>query len=138
MAQHYEVSEGKTLIIKGPANIIVKTGDVPLVGDAGDLPPPPVETPTPAITAIDPATAEVGGVDVIVSVSGTGFIDTSVVNLAGAPLATVYTDATILTATISPVAAIAGVQPVTVTNDALASNAVDFTFTDPVSGRKRR
>jgi hypothetical protein len=32
MAQHYEVEEGKSLVIDGPANIIVKTGKVPIIG----------------------------------------------------------------------------------------------------------
>lgn len=32
MAIHYEVEEGKTLVIDGPANVIVKTGKVPIIG----------------------------------------------------------------------------------------------------------
>jgi len=32
MAQHYEVEEGKSLVIDGPANVIVKTGKVPMIG----------------------------------------------------------------------------------------------------------
>ena len=39
MAVHYEVEEGKSLVIDGPANVIVKTGGVPIVGTgakAGD------------------------------------------------------------------------------------------------------
>ena len=32
MAVHYEVEEGKSLVIDGPANVIVKTGGVPIVG----------------------------------------------------------------------------------------------------------
>lgn len=32
MAVHYEVEEGKTLVIDGPANVIVKTGKVPIIG----------------------------------------------------------------------------------------------------------
>ena len=32
MAIHYEVLEGKTLVIDGPANVIVKVGKVPIIG----------------------------------------------------------------------------------------------------------
>ena len=32
MAVHYEVEEGKTLVIDGPANVVVKTGKVPIIG----------------------------------------------------------------------------------------------------------
>ena len=32
MAIHYEVEEGKTLVIDGPANVIVKVGKVPMIG----------------------------------------------------------------------------------------------------------
>ena len=32
MAIHYEVEEGKSLVIDGPANVIVKTGKVPMIG----------------------------------------------------------------------------------------------------------
>jgi len=42
MAQHYEVKDGETLVIHGPANIIVKSGTVPIVGET---PPPPEPEP---------------------------------------------------------------------------------------------
>jgi hypothetical protein len=32
MAVHYEVEEGKTLVIDGPANVVVRTGKVPIIG----------------------------------------------------------------------------------------------------------
>jgi hypothetical protein len=32
MAIHYEVEEGKSLLIDGPANVIVKVGKVPMIG----------------------------------------------------------------------------------------------------------
>ena len=32
MAIHYEVEEGKTLVIDGPANVVVKVGKVPIIG----------------------------------------------------------------------------------------------------------
>jgi hypothetical protein len=37
MAIHYEVPEGQSLLIEGPANVIVKTGVVPTIG----VPPEP-------------------------------------------------------------------------------------------------
>jgi hypothetical protein len=44
MAVHYEVPEGHSLLIEGPANVIVKTGIVPTIG----VPPPPEpEVPPP-------------------------------------------------------------------------------------------
>jgi hypothetical protein len=32
MAIHYEVQAGKTLVIDGPANVVVNTGKVPIIG----------------------------------------------------------------------------------------------------------
>jgi len=29
---HYEVEEGQSLVIEGPANVIVKVGKVPIIG----------------------------------------------------------------------------------------------------------
>lgn len=32
MAVHYEIPEGMAAVIDGPANIVVKTGGVPIIG----------------------------------------------------------------------------------------------------------
>jgi hypothetical protein len=42
MAIHYEVQAGKTLVIDGPANVVVNTGKVPIIGTGV------VKTPEPA------------------------------------------------------------------------------------------
>jgi hypothetical protein len=44
VAQHYEVPPGESLLIEGPANIIVKSGNYPQIGVK---PPPEPEEPPP-------------------------------------------------------------------------------------------
>lgn len=42
MAVHYEVPPGETLVIRGPANVVVKTGDMPVIGEP-EIPAPLAE-----------------------------------------------------------------------------------------------
>jgi len=96
MAQHYEVGEGKTLIIRGPANIIVKTGDVPLVGNAGDNVEPPV------LISINPDAAVITDPDFTLTATGADFIAESVICLDGTDAATTFISESSLTTPISP------------------------------------
>jgi DNA-binding beta-propeller fold protein YncE len=90
--------------------------------------PPP---PTPAITTISPNSAAVGGAAFTLTINGTNFVASSMVNFGGAAPATTFVNSTQLTAAI-PASSITstGTPAVTVTNpapDGRTSNAVDFT-----------
>ena len=86
--------------------------------------------PVPAITTLSPSGAVVGGSVFTLTVNGTGFISSSVVNFGGNARTTTFVSATQLTAAIlaSDIAAVGSVN-VTVTNPAPGggtSNAVPF------------
>jgi 6-phosphogluconolactonase len=92
--------------------------------------PPP---PTPTITTISPNTTVAGGAAFTLTITGTNFVATSVVNFGGTARSTTFVSSTQLTAAI-PAAAIAstGTPAVTVTNSAPGggtSNGVNFTIT---------
>jgi hypothetical protein len=123
MAQHYEVTEGKTLIIQGPANIIVKTGSVPHVGNVGDNVEPPV------LASIDPDTAVVTDPDFTLTATGADFIAESIIAFDGTDAATTYVDDSTLTTTVSPALFVAGDVAVTVRTGPSVSAAATLTFT---------
>jgi 6-phosphogluconolactonase (cycloisomerase 2 family) len=97
---------------------------------------PPVNS-TPTITTMSPNTALAGGATFTLTVNGTNFIASSVVNFGGIARATTFGNATQLIATI-PAAAIvsAGTASVSVTNPGGgASSMVNFTIasgTNPI------
>ena len=87
--------------------------------------------PTPTITTLSPNGVVAGGAAFTLTINGTNFVASSVVNFGGAVSATTFVNSTQLTAAI-PASSIAstGTPAVTVTNPASAggtSNAVDFT-----------
>lgn len=87
--------------------------------------------PKPTIASLVPSTATAGGAQFTLTVTGTNYISTSVVDWAGAPLATSYVSATEITATV-PAADIAkaGTCKVTVTNPAPGGGiSASFNFT---------
>ena len=127
MAQHYEVPAGETLVIRGPANIIVKTGDVPLVGNAGDNVEPPV------LISIAPDTAVVTDPDFTLTATGADFIAESVIALDGADAPTTFISESSLTTPISPALFTAGTVAVTVRTGPSVSAASTLTFTDVAS-----
>jgi len=89
--------------------------------------------PVPTITSITPNTAVVGSTPTV-TLTGTGFTATSVVNVDGVPIPSTFVSATQLTGTV-PAGAPAGVYSVTVVNltpGGGTSNAVTFTLTNPV------
>ncbi|MFZ3375029.1 MAG: hypothetical protein WA183_05700, partial [Chthoniobacterales bacterium] len=90
----------------------------------------------PTVTSISPASATAGGPAFTLTVNGSGFITTSVVNWNGAPRATTFSSSAQLTAAISAAdIATAGTIGVTVTNPGPGggtSNAKPFTVNNPV------
>jgi len=134
MAQHYEVGEGKTLIIRGPANIIVKTGDVPLVGNVGENVEPPV------LSGIDPDTATIADPEFTLTASGADFEDVSIIALNGADAATSFVDANTLTTSVNPALFAAGDVAVTVRTGPSVSAASTLTLTEAggAASRKKR
>ena len=88
---------------------------------------------TPAITSISPNTSVAGGAAFTLTINGTNFVATSIVNFGGSAVATTFVNSTQLTAVI-PAASIVstGAPPVTVTNPAPSggtSNAINFNIT---------
>jgi hypothetical protein len=124
MAQHYEVPAGETLVIRGPANIIVKTGDVPMVGNAGENVEPPV------LASIDPETAAITDPEFTLTAIGSDFEDVSIVALNGTDAATTFIDATTLTAQVDPALFAAGDVAVTVRTGPSVSAASTLTLTE--------
>jgi YVTN family beta-propeller protein len=95
----------------------------------GNQPPPT----TPTITMISPKSALAGGDAFTLTINGTNFVASSMVNFGGAAPTTTFVNSTQLTAAI-PASSIAstGTSAVTVTNPAPSggtSNAVNFTAT---------
>ena len=95
---------------------------------SGGNPPPPA---TPTITSISPNTAVAGGAAFTLTINGTNFVASSMVNFVGAR--TTFVNSTQLTAAI-PASSIAsaGMSAVTVTNPGPGggtSNAINFTVT---------
>jgi len=89
--------------------------------------------PVPAITALSPSSATAGSAAFALTVSGTGFINGSVVNFNGSPRTTTFVSATQLTAALlaSDIASV-GTPAVTVTNPTPGggtSNSVTFNVT---------
>ncbi len=95
-----------------------------------------INNPVPAIGSISPSSATAGGVAFTLTVNGSGFVTTSVVNWNGAPRTTTFSSSTMVTASISAAdIATAGTVSVTVVNGSPGggtSNAMTFTINNPV------
>ncbi len=91
--------------------------------------------PKPTITSLAPSSALAGGNGFTLTVNGTGYISSSVVNWAGSARVTTYVSATKITAAITAAdIAKAGTYKVTVTNPAPGggtSAAVSFVVNNP-------
>jgi hypothetical protein len=93
-----------------------------------------VNTPAPALTSISPSTATAGGVAFTLTVNGTGFVSSAVVQWNGAPLSTTFVSATQLTAQVAAsLIANAGTAAVTVVENGLTSNSASLTITAGVA-----
>jgi uncharacterized repeat protein (TIGR01451 family) len=76
----------------------------------------PAPNPTPMISSIDPQAAIAGGPDLPITVTGSGYVSTSMLSFNGTPLTTTFGSATSLTATVtSTLIATAGTAQVGVT-----------------------
>ena len=98
--------------------------------------PPPASNPAPAITAITPSSTIAGSADTPVTITGSGFISSSRVQWNGTPIATTYSSATNLSATIpASNLATATIAMLTVVNPSPGggtSLGVDFPVNNPV------
>jgi hypothetical protein len=99
---------------------------------SSSLAPAPPSNPLPTVSAISPTSAVAGAAGFSLTVNGSGFISSSVVDWNGTPLATTFVNGTQLTATVTAAdVAAAGGASVTVQNPAPgggASAAVAFTI----------
>jgi len=129
--QHYEVPAGQTLVIRGPANIIVKTGDVPMVGNAGENVEPPV------LASIDPDTAATTDPEFTLTATGSDFEDGSRIVIGQVDVPTTFVDESTLTATIDPAQFLPGDVAVTVRTGPSVSAASTLTITAAGGARKR-
>ena len=131
MAQHYEVRAGETLAIHGPANVVINTGSVPVVGQG--------EAPT--VEGLDPDTAVCGDPDLQMIVDGTGFNQGSIITFNGLDEPTALLSDTQVRTNVKPsLFTVPATCPVAVRNGSQSSNSVDFTFTEAAGatrGRKR-
>lgn len=111
-----------------------------LSGCGGSLgpppPPPPPPNPVPSITSLSPTSASAGGAAFTLTVNGSNFISSSVVQWNGSSRTTSYVSASQLTAAIAaPDVAAAGNASVTVMNPTPGggtSSAVTLAVNDPV------
>jgi IPT/TIG domain len=127
MAVFYGVPAGKTMMISGPADVTVRGGETPLiVDDAAD-----VEQAAPAVSALDPSTAETGAADLLLTISGTNFSESSVIVFGNNDEPTTLTPDGTVTTMVKPSLFAPAAVPVTVRNGPARSQPMDFTFTDP-------
>jgi hypothetical protein len=92
-------------------------------------PPPPVGAPK--LTSIDPTTAEIGGPDLTLTATGSGFGPDSYLTFNGGQESTVVVDNNTLTTIVKPsTATLPGTYPVTVVNAFGQSTSAGFTFTE--------
>ncbi len=84
---------------------------------------------TPAITSLNPATAQAGGAAFTITVNGSGFAANSVILWNGSPVVTFFGNANQLTGTIDAGLILTqGAATVTVSTNALVSNGSTFTI----------
>jgi hypothetical protein len=85
--------------------------------------------PGAVITSLSPSTATAGGAAFTLTVNGTGFVSSAVVQWNGTALSTTFVSATQLTAQVTAsLIATAGTAAVTVLQNAATSNSVNFTI----------
>src|ERR1700751_5924334 len=93
----------RTLVILGIVSLVFVAGCGGGTSQSLNNQPPP---PTPTITTISPNTTVAGGAAFTLTITGTNFVATSVVNFGGTARSTTFVSSTQLTAAI-PAAAIA-------------------------------
>jgi hypothetical protein len=129
LAWNYSVSAGSTTSNSQALGV----DNISITANGGAV----VNNPVPTLASISPTTAVANSGSFTLTVTGTNFINGSVINFNSTAKSTTYVSATTLTATISnsDIAA-AGTVPVTVTNSAPGggtTSAVNFTVTQPAT-----
>ena len=114
----------------GVGVVIVTVNGAPSAGSAFTVLPPP------AITSLSPSMAVPGGADFTLTINGTNFDSTAVVNWGGTTLTPTNITSTQITVTV-PAAQIAtaGTADVTVTEDDGTSNSETFTIATFIGGK---
>jgi hypothetical protein len=130
MPINYDVPEGMTATIDGPAELRVRASSPSSRYQIYDTGSPP--TPAPVIDFVAPTSAELP--IATVDVGGSNFASTATVVFDGTPVATAYVSDQLLRGTLS--AGAAGSYAVLVRDGAVDSNTAMFTFTDPVVRRE--
>jgi hypothetical protein len=93
-------------------------------------PPEVPDLAPPELSMIDPDTAVIGGADITMTVTGSGFGPGSIITFNGGEENTVFVDTHTLTTIVKPsTATTPGTYPVTVANASGESVAAGFTFT---------
>jgi hypothetical protein len=106
----------------GSATVTVAENGVTSSGATFTIAPPPV------ITSLSPNTAAAGGTAFTMTVNGTGFVSSAVVEWNGTPLSTTFVGAAELTAQVTAnLIATPTTAPVTVVENGVTSNAANFT-----------
>jgi IPT/TIG domain/Kelch motif len=105
-------------------------------GNGSGLGPMPEPNPVPTVTSVTPNSVAAGASDTTVTISGSGFISSSVANLNGQALKTAFVSGTQLTAVIPAGTLAAGaINNITVTNPppggGISGGSVAFTVTNP-------
>jgi len=106
-----------------------------LVAACSSGPDEPSEPPAPIIQSLSPATAAPGAGPIILTVTGSGFVESSIVEWNGDARPTTYVNAANLTATLSPTDLVPGAFAVTVVTPAPgggSSAALEFAVPAPV------
>lgn len=112
-----------------PPNLIATTGTFPVTVTSGGVTSNSVSftIPGPAITSVSPDGVTAGGAAFLLTVSGSSFVNGSVVKFNGTPLSTTFLSTGELTATVpASLITTAGSTQITVTSGAVTSNSVSF------------
>jgi uncharacterized protein (TIGR03437 family) len=87
----------------------------------------------PVIATLSPSPVDAGGVEFLLTVTGSGFVPHSVVNWAGSPLGTTYQSSSQLLADITPqLRILSGTFPLTVTDPGVSTSTVASFTVSPV------
>jgi hypothetical protein len=100
--------------------------------------PVPVPPPPPVVTALEPDTVAIGAPSFTLHVHGTGFAAGAVIVFAGHDEPTTMVSPTEVTTGVNMAVWVGpDAVPVAVRVGPVVSNALDFTFTEAVPGRRR-
>jgi hypothetical protein len=105
-------------------------------GNGGGLGPMPEPNPAPNVTGVSPNSVPAGAPDTTVTISGSGFVSSSVANLNGQALKTTFVSGTQVSAVIPAGNLASGAaNNITVTNPSpgggTSANSASFTVTNP-------